>query len=83
MTETSKEYRLNKGRRVIESCKTLEQIEVAWNYIDRMNRIDVTDCTELWQLWQECLDKKDSIVDEMIERERLKQAEYRSLLVKV
>lgn len=48
MTETSKEYRLNKGRRVIDSCKTLEQIEVAWNYIDRMNRMDVTDCTELW-----------------------------------
>lgn len=80
MSESSKEYRLNKGRRVIDSCKTLEQIEVAWNYIDRMNRIDVTDCTELWQ---ECWDKKDSIVDEMIERERLKQAEYRSLLVKV
>lgn len=78
MTETSKEYRLNKGRRVIESCKTLEQIEVAWNYIDRMNRMDVTAGTELWQ---ECWDKKDSIVDEMIERERLKQAEYRSLLI--
>jgi hypothetical protein len=80
MTETSKEYRLNKGRRVIESCKTLEQIEVAWNYIDRMNRMDVSSSTELWQ---ECWDKKDSIVDEMIERERLKQAEYRSLLIKV
>jgi len=78
MTETSREYRLNKGRRVIESCKTLEQIEVVWNYIDRMNRMDVTDCTELWHA---CWDKKDSIVDEMIERERLKQAEYRSLLI--
>lgn len=74
MTETSREYRLNKGRRVIESCKTLEQIEVAWNYVDRMKEDGL-------DLWQECWDKKDSIVDEMIERERLKQAEYRSLLI--
>lgn len=76
MSESSKEYRLNKGRRVIESCKTLEQIEVAWKYIDRMKEDGL-------DLWQACWDKQDSIVDEMIERERLKQAEYRSLLVKV
>lgn len=75
MTETSKEYLLNKGRRVIESCKTLEQIAVAWNYIHRME--DGID------LLGECWDKQDSIKEEMIERERLKQAEYRSLLVKV
>lgn len=76
MSESSKEYRLNKGRRVIDSCKTLEQIEVAWKYIDRMKEDGL-------DLWQVCWDKQDSIVDEMIERERLKQAEYRSLLVKV
>jgi len=73
MTESSKEYKLNKGRRVIDSCKTLEHLAVAWNYVDRME--DGVD------LWQEVWDKKDLIIDEMIEKERQKQAEYRSLLI--
>lgn len=80
MTESSKEYKLNKGRRVINSCVTLEQLAVAWNYIDQMSKNDGGLGLDLWQ---DCWAKEDNIKTKMRAREEAKQAEHRSLLLKV
>lgn len=65
-----------KGLKVINSCTTFAQLDVAWNYIDAMSRMGGPGL----ELWDAAWGKEHEIQELLKRKKEEREYEFRSLL---